>query len=185
MLIGIDEVGRGSWAGPLLVVASKAKSTLPVAVRDSKVLSKKQREQLFEQLESSCSFGEGWVEPVEIDELGLTGAMRLGVKRALLALGCEHSAPIIMDGTINYCADNYTDVTCIARADATHPIVSAASIYAKVKRDKLMTELAIDYPGYGFDKHVGYGTKMHLEGLKKLGVSKIHRLSYKPVKAFV
>jgi ribonuclease HII len=183
-MVGIDEVGRGSWAGPLLVVAAKAKSTLPVAVRDSKTLSKKQRELLYEQLESSCSFGEGWVEPNEIDELGLTGAMKLGVARALSALSCKSSASIIMDGTINYCGEDYSNVTCIACADATHPIVSAASIYAKVKRDNLMTELAQEYPGYGFDKHVGYGTKMHLEGLKKLGISKIHRKSYKPVKAF-
>lgn len=185
MLVGIDEVGRGSWAGPLLVVAAKAKTTLPVAVRDSKVLSRVQREQIFIELESSCTFGEGWVEASEIDELGLTGAMKLGVARALSALSCKPSTSIIMDGTFNYCGDEYTNVTCIARADATHPIVSSASIYAKVKRDNLMTEMAQEYPGYGFDKHVGYGTKMHLEGLKKLGVSKIHRKSYKPVKVFV
>jgi len=185
MLIGIDEVGRGSWAGPLLVVAAQTKATLPVAVRDSKVLTKAQREQIFIELESSCSFGEGWVEPAEIDELGLTDAMKLGVERALFELEVRDDDKIIMDGNINYCTENYSNVTCIARADVTHPIVSAASIYAKVKRDKLMTKLALDYPGYGFDKHVGYGTKMHLGGLKKLGVSKIHRMSYKPVKAFV
>ncbi len=111
--------------------------------------------------------------------------MRLGVERALSALGTQHSDKIIMDGTINYCAENYSNVTCVARADSLHPIVSAASIYAKVKRDKLMEILSIEFPGYGFEKHVGYGTKMHLEGLKKLGISPIHRKSYKPVKVFV
>lgn len=185
MKIGIDEVGRGAWAGPLLVVAAKAKTTLPVGSKDSKVLTKNKREQLIPALLQSCDFGEGWVEPVEIDQIGLTGAMELAVRRALIHLKAENNDEIIMDGTINYCDDQFTNVSCIARADATHPIVSAASIYAKVLRDTKMTGLAADYPGYGFEKHVGYGTKLHLEGLKTHGVSPIHRLSYKPVKAFV
>ena len=181
-MFGIDEVGRGAWAGPLLIVGAKVKTSLPLGLADSKVLSKKQREALFGQLKQSCSFGEGWVSPGEIDSQGLTKAMQLGVARALKNLNADFNAEIIMDGTINYCPAEYLNVKCIARADATHPIVSAASIYAKVLRDLKMTELALEYPVYGFDKHVGYGTKQHTEALKKFGVSKIHRLSYKPVK---
>ncbi len=188
-MIGIDEVGRGCWAGPLLVVAATAKTTLPVGLKDSKVLSKKNREKLYQILIESCKFGEGWVQPIEIDSLGLTEAMKLGVKRALTHLYKDSlytvDSAIIIDGIINYCGEEFTNVQCIAKADAEFPIVSAASIYAKVLRDHKMTELAAENPGYGFEKHVGYGTKMHLERLKELGISPIHRLSYKPVAVFV
>ncbi len=184
-VVGIDEVGRGAWAGPLLVVAAKAKTALPVGLKDSKVLTKKRRETLFPLLEESCDFGEGWVEPAEIDQIGLTGAMELAVRRALIHLKAENTDEIIMDGTINYCDKKFMNVQCIARADATRPIVSAASIYAKVLRDRKMEQLAVEHPGYGFGKHVGYGTKLHLERLKSHGVSPIHRLSYKTVAVFV
>ncbi len=179
MIVGIDEVGRGCWAGPLLVVAASGQN-LP-AVKDSKLLSKLQREQLYQLLVKVCSFGEGWVEPSEIDRVGLTEAMRLGVKRALLALKANHQDKIIMDGSINYCPDIYQNVHCVVKADNLHPIVSAASIYAKVLRDNKMTELAKLYPGYGFEKHVGYGTKAHLDALRQIGVCELHRLSYKPI----
>ena len=178
-------MGRGAWAGPLLVVAAKAKTALPVGLKDSKVLTKNKRGQLSPALLESCDFGEGWVDPAEIDQIGLTGAMELAVKRALKHLMAMATDEIIMDGTINYCGSEFTNVQCIARADATHPIVSAASIYAKVLRDRKMEQLAVEYPGYGFEKHVGYGTKLHLEGLKALGISPIHRLSYKPMAVFV
>jgi ribonuclease HII len=183
MLIGIDEVGRGCWAGPLLVVAAKGEN-LP-AVKDSKLLSRLQRETLYDQLSAACSFGEGWVEPAEIDEHGLTQAMRLAVKRALTALKVTHQDEIIMDGAINYCSPEFTNVQCVIKADSLHPIVSAASIYAKVTRDNYMVELARKYPGYGFEKHVGYGTAAHTQALRELGVCVEHRMSYKPIKAFM
>lgn len=185
MQIGIDEVGRGCWAGPLLVVAARTVADLPAGLADSKVLSKKKREELFIVLPETCEFGEGWVEPAEIDKLGLTGAMRLAVKRALEALGAGVDEEIIMDGLINYCHPEFTRVQCIARADSSQPIVSAASIYAKVLRDKKMAELAVEHPKYGFDKHVGYGTKVHLEALEQFGITPLHRLSYKPLQQFV
>lgn len=184
-VIGIDEVGRGCWAGPLLVVAARSRGELPAGLADSKVLSKKRRQELFLVLPTVCDFGEGWVEPAEIDRLGLTAAMRLGVERALASLKAGSSDDIIMDGLINYCAPEFSQVQCIAKADASHPIVSAASIYAKVLRDQKMAELALEHPEYGFDKHVGYGTKLHLEALRRLGITPLHRLSYKPVQQFV
>lgn len=184
-VIGIDEVGRGCWAGPLLVVAARQKGTLPVGLADSKKLSKTQREALFEAIVRSCDIGEGWVEPTEIDEHGLTEAMRLAVARALAVLGAAPSEQIIMDGTYNYCAPEFTQVECVAKADDLHPIVSAASIYAKVRRDQFMTEQAELHPNYGFEKHVGYGTAFHIEALKTLGICELHRRSYKPVQAYV
>ena len=182
MLIGIDEVGRGAWAGPLLVVACATHGVAQVELKDSKLLSKRQREALIPALKSAFRFGEGWVNPDEIDKIGLTEAMRLGVTRALGGLKADTKTKIIMDGTINYCDLSFSNVVCEAKADAKYPVVSAASIYAKVLRDQKMTELSLEYPDYGFEGHVGYGTEKHSEALKKFGVSKIHRLSYKPVK---
>lgn len=185
MTVGIDEVGRGCWAGPLLVVAARSKGLLPEGLADSKLLSKKQRESLFDAIKSTCDLGEGWVQPEEIDELGLTRAMKLGVSRALMALGVSPNDAIIMDGLINYCPDEFENVEAIAKADQTEPIVSAASIYAKVTRDNHMMRAAQFHPFYGFEKHVGYGTALHQNALKVHGVSKIHRRSYKPVAAFL
>ncbi len=168
-----------------MVVAARAKTTLPMGLKDSKVLSKKKREELLSSLLEPCDFGEGWVQPAEIDSLGLTNAMQLAVSRALAGLKADYNDEIIMDGTINYCDQQFTNVSCIARADVTHPIVSAASIYAKVIRDNKMAELSLVFPGYGFESHVGYGTKVHADALKLLGVNKLHRLSYKPVRAYI
>lgn len=184
-MIGIDEVGRGCWAGPLLVVAARQTSTLSSDLADSKILTKKKRIALIDSIQQSCQLGEGWVQPSEIDEIGLTKAMQLAVERALSSIGAKPDEAIIMDGNINYCPRQYANVKCIVSADASYPIVSAASIYAKVKRDHYMSQLALDLPGYGFEKHVGYGTKQHLLALRQLGVSHCHRLSYKPVKALL
>ncbi len=184
-IIGIDEVGRGCWAGPLLVVAARAKAELPEGLADSKLLSKKRREGLVDAIAVACDLGEGWVLPKEIDELGLTGAMKLGVRRALLGLGASFDADIILDGIINYCPAEFMNVKTIAKADQTHPIVSAASIHAKVTRDSHMARAAKIHPYYGFEQHVGYGTAIHRAALKVHGVSMIHRKSYKPVRAFL
>jgi ribonuclease HII len=181
MLIGIDEVGRGSWAGPLLVVAARANSVLPIGLKDSKLLSRNQREELFNLIQMHCQLGEGWVQPEEIDEGGLTKAMQLGVNRALIALGAQADDEIIMDGNINYCGRDFVNVRTVIAADALHPIVSAASIYAKVLRDRHMIRLAKLYPKYGFDHHVGYGTELHQLMLKVYGPTQIHRKSYKPI----
>lgn len=180
-MIGIDEVGRGCWAGPLLVVAARQVSALPLGLKDSKLLSKKQRENLFAEIIQTCELGEGWVYPTEIDELGLSGAMKLGVARALAAIHVTNDEEIIMDGNINYCDATFTNVQTVIKADNLYPIVSAASIYAKVLRDNEMAEQARLYAGYGFELHVGYGTKSHREALQKLGVCDLHRKSYKPV----
>ncbi|MCA9342720.1 ribonuclease HII [Candidatus Saccharibacteria bacterium] len=181
-MIGIDEVGRGAWAGPLLVVAASQITLIDFPVNDSKKLTKKQREAIFEKLRQICKFGEGWVEADEIDKLGLTKAMRLGVARALKALGAKETEEIIMDGHINYCEPKFVNVECVIKADAKYPVVSAASIYAKVTRDNYMAKLSEKHQEYNFANNVGYGTAGHRQAINDFGVTKYHRLSYKPVK---
>lgn len=181
-LIGVDEVGRGCLAGPMLVVAARQTRDLPNGLRDSKALSNIQRIKLLKPLSNCCEFGEGWVKASEIDRLGLASALRLGTKRALVNISAQAEEEIIMDGKFNYLPKKFINSRCIIGADSVVPIVSAASIYAKVKRDEYMIKLAKRYPSYSFEKHVGYGTAEHKKALKSYGILKsVHRLSYAPI----
>ncbi len=182
-MIGIDEVGRGAWAGPLLVVAAKPKdhSTLPSGLTDSKLLSHKQKDQFYEQLLYVCEFGEGWVSVEEIDHFGLGSALKIGAKRAIAGLHEVEGLTICIDGNVDLLGDEYPLSYAKVGADLYEPIVSAASIYAKVVRDRHMTKLHYTNPEYGFNEHVGYGTQKHIEALKKHGVSEYHRKSFKPI----
>ena len=177
-MVGIDEVGRGCLAGPLLVVAARATAQLP-KLRDSKSLSKAQRQGLFNSLIEACLFGEGWVSSSEIDKQGLTEAMKSGVARALKNLGVSDQEEIILDGNYNYLPVHYKNFQCIIKADQSIAVVSAASIYAKVRRDLYMKELAKKHPHYLFDSHAGYGTKAHYRALKEYGpLEFVHRTSF-------
>lgn len=181
--VGIDEVGRGCWAGPV-VASAVILSTDVEGLNDSKLLSKKRREHLDPIIRSHASvIGIGWVEPAVIDEIGINKAVGLAMQRALEMITIEYDE-VIIDGNINYCRDN-PKARAIIKADATVPAVSAASIIAKVARDDYMADLSLKYPEYGFSKHVGYGTALHIDMLKKHGVSDQHRKSYKPIKAFM
>ena len=190
VVVGIDEVGRGCWAGPLLAAAvilnpkqldfngNKWK------LLDSKKMSKLQRAVADVQIrKAALSYGIGWVTPSEVDQLGLTKATQLAMRRAIDKVDIPYSR-VIIDGNYNYLS-NIPMTEALIQADNTIPAVSAASIIAKVARDTYMTEQAALYPGYGFDKHVGYGTKRHIEALMEHGVTPIHRKSYKPIKDFL
>lgn len=182
-MIGIDEVGRGAWAGPLLVVAARVKQhhDLPEGLTDSKLLTKKQKEQFYQQLLITCDFGEGWVEVPEIDEMGLGAALKIGAMRAIAGLKDVENEDICIDGTVNFLKDSFPKAFTKIKADISEPIVSAASVYAKVKRDKYMQKLHYEYPEYKFNDHVGYGTQIHISSLKKHGVTEHHRKSFKPI----
>lgn len=181
--VGIDEVGRGCWAGPL--VAGAVILERPVAgLRDSKLLSKRQRQSLTVEIkQQAVAIGLGWVSPGEIDALGLTAAVRLAMRRAVAQITIAYDE-IIIDGNINFLMDN-PKARAVIKADASVPAVSAASIVAKVARDAYMAEVAERYPAYGFDKHVGYGTALHRERLRLHGVSNQHRHSFKPVRTLL
>lgn len=182
--VGIDEVGRGSWAGPLVAGAVILNDDIP-GLRDSKKLTKTQREHLAEQIKDTCqAMGLGWVEANEVDALGLTAAVGLAMRRALEQISVNFDE-IIIDGNLNYFPDD-PRATAVIEADDSVPAVSAASIVAKVARDSYMANVAHSkYPEYAFDKHVGYGTSLHQQMLKLYGVTELHRKSYRPVQAIM
>lgn len=183
MILGIDEVGRGPWAGPMVVGAVVLGGVAIEGLTDSKKLSKKRRDELDILIrEQAAGYGLGWVTALEIDELGLSEALRLATRRAVEQVKVSYHE-IIIDGTINLLADTTKGhyVTTMAKADLLVPSVSAASIIAKVARDNYMAEQDTVYEGYKFGSHVGYGTVAHRAAIDKLGVTPLHRLSFAPL----
>jgi ribonuclease HII len=177
IILGIDEVGRGSLAGPLYAAAVILKSPI-LGLKDSKLLSRKQREDLFELIINDALFvGVGYAEAAYIDEFGLTRANSYAMEQAIKGLNIGYDE-IIIDGNYNYLS-KIPNVKTIIKADQIYPAVSAASIIAKVSRDRLMYEFDDKYPGYGFTTNVGYGTQAHYIAIKNLGITPIHRRSYK------
>jgi ribonuclease HII len=186
MILGIDEVGRGPWAGPLVVGAVVLDDNPIDDLTDSKKLTKKRREALDIIIrDTALGYGLGWVEAAEIDEIGLSAALRLATIRAVEQITIPYHE-IIIDGTINFLAETTKGryVTTLAKADLLIPSVSAASILAKVARDNYMAEQAELYPEYGFEAHVGYGTAKHRRAIEVNGVTPLHRLSFAPLKVY-
>lgn len=183
LTVGIDEVGRGCWAGPVVAGAVILKKPIE-GLKDSKLLSKTQREKLAQQIKSEALvIGLGWVEPAIIDKVGIGRAVQLAMERALAEISIDYDE-IIIDGNINYMRYN-GKAKALIKADNLVPAVSAASIVAKVARDQYMAELGAQYRVYEFAKHVGYGTALHLEMLQLHGVSDMHRKSYKPIQTLL
>lgn len=179
---GVDEVGRGPLAGPVVAAAVILDPAQPIAgLADSKRLSERRREVLAEQIRArSLAWALGRAEAEEIDRLNILQASLLAMRRAVLGLGVAPGMALV-DG--NRLPDG---LPCAARAivggDASVACISAASILAKVARDQEMTVLDARYPGYGLAGHKGYPTKAHLEALQRLGVSPLHRRSFGPVR---
>ena len=182
-IVGIDEVGRGCLAGPLVAGAVVLDKRM-YKLRDSKLLTKHQREVLAVRIQAKAlAYATGWVSPQEIDQLGMTKATGLAMQRALDQITCDYDE-IIIDGIVNFLKPNPKTRT-IVKADQTVPVVSAASIIAKVARDQYMTEIAMQYPHYQFERHVGYATRLHRDMLKLHGHCDIHRLSFKPLQSYI
>lgn len=184
IIVGIDEVGRGCWAGPLVAGAVVLKNPID-GLKDSKKLSKRERERLAAVVQEQAeAVGLGWVWPEVIDTIGLSASVKTAMAEALNAIKCDYDE-IIIDGNINYLPETGKSRPII-KADDLYPCVSAASIVAKVARDKYMSEkAALEYPDYGFEFHVGYGTAGHIAALRQNGPTAIHRMSYKPIKNLV
>lgn len=182
MIVGIDEVGRGAWAGPVVVGAVLLGGASIDGLTDSKKLTKKQREVLdLEIRQRAMAIGIGWVSAKQIDRIGLGKALRLASRKALAHIVRHDFKEIIIDGTIALVDD--PRVTLMKKADLLVPSVSAASIVAKVARDKYMGHLDSVFTGYGFKGHVGYGTAAHRRAIEKYGASSIHRQSFAPLHA--
>ena len=193
MILGIDEVGRGPWAGPLVVGAVILGAAEIEGLNDSKKLTKKRREALDVEIrEKAAAWALGWVSAQELDEVGMSAALRLATRRAVeqIQAQCREKSlafdEIIIDGTVNFLANTALGryVTVMAKADGLMPSVSAASIIAKVARDAYMCEQDEVYPGYGFVGNAGYGVAKHRAAIEKLGVCPEHRLSFAPLQKY-
>lgn len=192
-VVGIDEAGRGPWAGPVVAGAVVIKDRnldefLLKGLNDSKKLSASKREALYEHLfvaqeQGKLCIGIGQASAEEIDHYNILQATFMAMQRAYEALSEKPQAALV-DG--NRTPKNFPCVCqTVIKGDGKSYSIAAASIVAKVYRDRLMTDLAKRYPYYGFEKNAGYGTKLHIEGLKKHGVIAEHRKSYRPINEFL
>lgn len=194
MILGIDEVGRGPYAGPLVIGAcilgdwqNSENAEWIEKLTDSKKLSAKRREELYVLIkEKALAAAIGWVSSAEIDEIGLSEALRLATRRAVEQIQKTEVpfSEIIIDGTMNFLAGTKLEkyVSTLKKGDFLVKEISAASILAKVERDKYMAELDAVYPEYGFGKHVGYGTAAHQKAMEEFGLTPEHRRSFRPVR---
>ena len=180
---GIDEAGRGPWAGPVVAAAvvlnqSKMPDELRFGIKDSKVISSAKRERLFSLLRLYAEIGVGRAEVTEIDETNILSATFMAMKRALQALSISVDIALV-DGSQ---APNLPcKVETLVKGDSLSLSIAAASIVAKVHRDREMAMLAKTFPGYGWEKNAGYGTKEHREALERIGVTPHHRKTFSPV----
>ncbi|MCU7844558.1 MAG: ribonuclease HII [Candidatus Thiodiazotropha sp. (ex Monitilora ramsayi)] len=179
-IAGVDEVGRGPLAGPVVAAAVILHPDRPIAgLADSKKLSEKRRQVLDVEIrQHALCWALGRAEPEEIDRINILQASLLAMQRAVSGLTAEPRLALV-DG--NRAPDLFCRVRTIIGGDSSEPAISAASIIAKVARDKEMVELDTRYPGYGLAKHKGYPTKQHIAALQELGVTAIHRRSFGPV----
>ena len=175
VVVGLDEVGRGAWAGPLSVGAAVLPADRRVyKVRDSKMLTEEEREALFDRLAGWCrAWAVGHASPEECDELGMSAAQRLAARRALEALGLAPDA-VLVDGAWDFVGG----ARSIVRGDAACLSIAAASILAKVTRDRIMRAEAEHFPAYWFESNKGYPGPRHRAALQWLGPSAIHRRSW-------
>ena len=177
MIIGVDEVGRGCWAGPLVIAAVALEPDAVLGLKDSKLLSAQRRKVLAAEIRQAAAWiGIGWVSAKHIDEIGLSAALYLAAKRAIIG---APQADIIIDGTIKLI--DSPRATTLKKADQLIPAVSAASIIAKVARDRYMQKIDSFLPQYGFGAHVGYGTAQHVTSLEMHGPTALHRMSFAPL----
>jgi len=184
IVCGVDEVGRGPWAGPLVAAAVVLDRTdIPEGIRDSKTLTERRRTAIAALLHETAACGIGMVEASELDRIGLTAANDLAMARAIAAL------PVKPDFALTDGKRAPKGMPCPARpvikGDGKSLSIAAASIVAKVHRDALMTVLALRHPGYAWETNKGYGTRAHAEGLAKLGITCEHRRCFRPVRELI
>ena len=177
---GVDEVGRGPWAGPVTAAAViLSPSTMPDGLHDSKKLSKKRREVLSAEILEVAEVGIGYASVEEIDEINILSATLLAMERAIEALPQAPDVALIDGNRVP--KGLQCQAHAVVKGDGRVASIAAASIVAKVSRDRLMTELAHQHPGYGWETNMGYGTSAHRVGLLRNGVTPHHRRSFRPI----
>lgn len=190
--VGLDEVGRGAWAGPVVVGAARGDRGAIAEVlasrhgvlRDSKALSPAGRQRALRALhEQGAAIALGCASAAEVDLLGLRAALALAARRALAQAQLGSWDLVVLDGSDPYVTG--VPVRCVVGGDRSDPLVAAASVAAKVARDAMMEEFALRWPCYGFDRHKGYGTALHRAALVRWGPCPQHRRSVAPVSALL
>ena len=194
-IIGIDEVGRGPIAGPVAVSAflcarqdlAEILKGIDLPIRDSKKLTKKQREKWFEYLKSekekgNCDFAVSIVSALQIDKFGIVPSIQKALNSSLFnllktSLLEPRNYNLMLDGGLK-APKEYVNQQTIIKGDELHPVISCASIIAKVTRDNLMAKYATEFPNYGFERHVGYGTRAHYLAIKTHGLTPLHRKTF-------
>ena len=180
IIAGVDEVGRGSLIGPVYASAVILKKSINTnLLKDSKSLNKKEREYLCTYIKKNSTWSIGKASVKEIEKLNILQASLLAMKRAIKKLK-RKPTHVLIDGNKTPELENY-NLKSVIKGDKKIPSISAASIIAKVSRDKFITTLSKKNKGYDWDKNFGYGTKQHLKALKKLGITKHHRKTFSPV----
>ena len=189
-IIGVDEAGRGPLAGSVVAAAVILPPDFHLSgLTDSKKLSEKKRDLFYQKIIEQCDWSVGEVNCIEIDQINILQATMLAMKRAIIDLqeecskyGVKTIFSVMVDG--NRCPD-VRNCIAIVKGDVSEQVISAASIIAKVTRDRKMRELDSQYPQYGFAQHKGYGTRKHLLALSKYGpITGVHRYSFSPIKEF-
>jgi ribonuclease HII len=184
IIVGVDEAGRGPWAGPVVsaaVILDFNKIDLYREINDSKKLTEKKREKLFDLITNNCiSYSIAEISHEIIDEINILNATLMSMENAILKIK-EKFDLVIVDGIFKPKIENIR-IECVKDGDAKSLSIAAASILAKVYRDRLMSYFDKVYPEYGFKNHKGYGTREHIEALKNYGICPIHRKTYKPIK---
>ena len=185
-IIGIDEAGRGPLAGPVAVGVAKICHDFDMSffegIKDSKKLTEKGRKEWFAKAEEmkregKLNFTVELVGADVIDKRGIVYAIKLGMSKCMKRLGVDEDAKIFLDGSL-HAPKEFKNQETIIKGDEKIALISLASICAKVARDQYMSKLATEYPEYKFDIHKGYGTKAHIEAIKKHGSSAVHRMSF-------
>lgn len=179
VICGIDEAGRGPLAGPVYAAAVILPPDCEIeGLNDSKKLTEKKREVLFDVIKGKAvSYGIGTASEKEIDEINILNATFLAMKRAVEKLEIKPDLALVDGNREPHISDDIKEIT-VVKGDAKSMSIAAASVLAKVSRDRFMLEMAEKYPQYEFRKHKGYGTKLHYEKIAEYGISEIHRRSF-------
>jgi len=191
IVAGIDEAGRGPLAGPIVSACVLLnQENFPKEINDSKKLTKNLRKKLFVELQEKAKFGIGIVDEKIIDEINILQATKLSMRRAFEDFQKKYDNKItlqtlLVDGNIIPFSHDNIKIAAIVKGDQKSFSIAAASIIAKEIRDEIMKKIHLEFPQFGFDKHAGYGTKFHIEQIKKFGVCKYHRLSFEPIKSML